>query len=181
MKRYVYLAGPVTGCTGSEAKDWREAMMTALCDIGLVGVSPIRCEPPVSGRYSPQYADPKYGTARAIASKNLMDVKMCDVTLAYFPKREEAHEIWDTPTPFQPFATMDVVASRKIIPKREPSLGTVAEIAWANALGKPVIVVAEDNFVYEHAVCNACAGWMLRTLDEAVELIEGILGVYTDD
>lgn len=168
MKPTIYLAGPVTGCTANEAKDWREHMIISLDVMGFVGVSPIRCEPPISGRYSPQYADAKYGTARAIASKNLMDVKRCDVTLAYFPKRE-----WITDT------CADAVGNATYS-RREASLGTVAEIAWANALGKPVIVVAEDDFVYEHAVCNACAGWMLRDLNDALDLIHGLLDIYRE-
>lgn len=148
--RYVYLAGPIGGCTQAEANDWREMVADALPP-EIVGISPLRCEPLVGERYGLHYADPMFGTARAISSKNLMDVRQCDVTLAFLPR-------WAT--------------------ERAPSYGTVIEMAWAHALGKPVILVTDDEHVREHAVVNACAGWVLPTLREATDLLVGLFGGY---
>lgn len=83
--RTVYLAGPITGCTKKEANDWRRYVSAALMSYDIKGISPLRCEPIIGERYEPNYADPKFGTARAIASKNFYDVAACDLTFAFLP------------------------------------------------------------------------------------------------
>lgn len=150
----VYLAGPITDCTGPEANDWREAVALKLSSHGIRGVSPLRCEPIVGDRYGSTYADPMFGTARAISSKNVYDVGRCDMTLAYLPK----------PAQF-----------------RHQSYGTIAELAWAHAFRRPAVLVTDDPSVRDHPVLNACAGWLLTDLDQAVELIVGVLSGYTLD
>ncbi len=143
---YVYLAGPILGQTEREAKDWRQYVAGELGNHRLVGISPLRCEPIHGERYGLGSPDEKFGTARAIASKNLFDVRRCDATLAYMP-------FW--------------------------SHGTVVELAWAHAMGKPTILVADRPEIAGHPVVNACAGWVVPTLDDAIEILIGVLGAYT--
>lgn len=152
MKKFVYLAGPIMGCTGQEANDWRLSVALQLADHGITGVSPLRCEPLIGERYTADHPDPRFGVARAIAAKNLFDVRSCDITLAYLPKS---------------------------LPGRIPSLGTIIECAWARALGKQVILVSDDSIVLGHPVLNACVDWKLGTLAEAVDVCIGVLGGYT--
>ena len=84
---YIYLAGPIVGCTDKEANDWREEFSESLYDLGFVGVSPLRCEPLIGGDiYEPEYEDNSFGTPDVIAAKNNLDVKRCDLTLAYMPR-----------------------------------------------------------------------------------------------
>lgn len=83
--RTVYLAGPITGCTKGEANDWRDYASRALREAEIKGISPLRCEPLIGERYEPNSADPKFGTARAIASKNFFDVGACDMILVFMP------------------------------------------------------------------------------------------------
>ena len=147
----MYLAGPITGCNEGEAKDWRQYVSGELKKHFITGISPLRCEPIIGERYDVGHLDPKFGTARAISSKNLADVKWCDMTLAYFP----AH-----------------------LNQRKVSLGTVCELAWASALGKPVVLVTDDENMVKHPVINACAGWLVSTLDEGIEILTGVLGDY---
>lgn len=149
--RYVYLAGPIAECTAGEANDWRAMATERLGLIGLTGVSPLRCEPAIEGRYSLQYADPMFGTARAISSKNIFDVKNCDMTFAYLPRE---------------------------INERRPSYGTIMEIAWTYWAGKPVIVVTDDDYVAGHPLVNVAASWIFDEFDPAFEVMEGVLGVY---
>jgi nucleoside 2-deoxyribosyltransferase len=151
-KRTVYLAGPILGCTYEEANDWRTWVSESLKDYNIMGVSPLRCEPyTAGGTYQMQYDDARFGTAKAICSKNIFDTKMCDMVLAYLPLSEEGYT---------------------------PSYGTVAEIAWAYALGKSVIVVTDDPAIYSHPVISGCASWMLGDLEEAMDVIIGVLGIY---
>jgi nucleoside 2-deoxyribosyltransferase len=147
--RTVYLAGPILGCTRGEANDWRSYMSERLSDVGIIGVSPLRCEPLIGDRYSMEYQDPRFGVARAIAGKNRMDVKMTDMTLCFFPRG----------APF--------------------SKGTLVELAWANAYEKPTILVTPDKSITDHPVVQACANWVLSDLDEAFDVISGVLCVYS--
>lgn len=147
----VYLAGPIAGCDQAEANDWRHTVQAKLRSHGINGISPLRCEPLIGDRYMLNYADPKFGTARAIGSKNIFDVRHCDMTLAYLPRE---------------------------INERRLSYGTIIELAWAHMIGKPTILVTDDPAVREHPVVNVCAGWLLGTLDEAAEVLVGVLGDY---
>lgn len=150
MSVRVYLAGPIVGCSESEAKDWR-AFVSDMLDEGIVGVSPLRCEPAVAGFYKGTYDDPLFGTLRAIRSKNIIDVQTCDVVLAYLPKSMNT---------------------------RRPSYGTTWEIGMATAYNKPVVVVTDDPTIREHPAFGG-APWVLPTLTDAVVLINSIYAVYT--
>lgn len=150
MTKFVYLAGPITDCSKYEANDWRNYVSNELNGYGITAISPLRCEPLNGDKYGPT-VDPKFGTARAIGSKNLFDVRTCDMVLAYLP------------TPSQ---------------GRHQSWGTIIELAWAFSLGKPAILVTDDLQVMAHPVIDACAGWMLESLDDGIETLIGILGGY---
>lgn len=151
MNRTVYLAGPIAGCNLAEANDWRDEFRERLRECNIKGISPLRCEPLIGERYELGYMDPRFGTAKAIASKNVFDVRSCDLTLAYLPKA---------------------------LNDRRPSYGTVIEIAWAHMLGKPTILVTDDPYLQKHPVIQACAGWTLDNLDDAFDVIAGIMGGY---
>lgn len=147
--RTVYLGGPILGATKDGANNWRYEIANTLALHNIRGVSPLRCEPLIGETYTAVYDDPRFGTARAITSKNFFDVKTCDMVLAYFPDVERV------------------------------SLGTVAEMSWAFVLDKPAIVVSQDPRIIHHPVLKHTAGWVVGTLDEAVDITVGILGGYT--
>lgn len=148
----IYLAGPITGKTASEANDWRESFSRALAESGFVGVSPLRCEPIRGNVYnSSTESDPMFGTPRAIASKNYLDVQRCDLTLCYFPTKQTEQRV---------------------------SLGTVIELAWAFSLRKPTILVSDYAPILEHPVMQANAGWIVKDLDQAMEIIKGVFTIY---
>lgn len=151
-KKFVYLAGPITGCNIGEANDWRRFVADKLVEHNIIGISPLRCEPLIGDVYTASNPDPRFGTARAIASKNMFDVRNCDMTFAYLPTPEEG---------------------------RTQSLGTIIETAWAHALGKLVIVVTDDKTLIDHPVLNLNAGWLLPTLEDGVDVVLGVLGGYS--
>ena len=152
MNRFVYLAGPILGMTEGEANNWRRVVATRLKPHGIIGVSPLRCEPIHGPTYEPGYPDERFGTARAILNKNLFDVKTCDMVLAYIPKPVVGkHHSW----------------------------GTMQELAWARALDKAAILVSDDPEIRDHPVINASAGWVLDNLSDAEDVLIGILGGYT--
>jgi nucleoside 2-deoxyribosyltransferase len=151
IPRTVYLAGPILGCYKHEANDWRFEVSVDLGSHNIIGISPLRCEPLIGEKYGVGYTDPKFGTARAIAAKNMFDTKTCDMVLAYMPTPPAG---------------------------RLPSAGTICEIAWGHALGKPVILATDDPFIRDHPVINSCCNWVLDNLEDAVEVAVGILAGY---
>jgi hypothetical protein len=161
--RFVYLAGPILGCTMGEANDWRKYVDAKLRPHNIIGISPLRCEPLVGERYTTDYPDPLFGSPRAIAAKNKFDVRTCDVTLALLPLP---------------------------VPPKTQSYGTLEEIAWADEAGKMTIQITDDPAIIRHPVVDSARGWKLaaglghpyatvqEALDAAVTLIVGLLGGY---
>ena len=150
-KPTVYLAGPILGLTGDEANDWRYKIAARLAEANIIGVSPLRCEPLIGKHYAPQYNDPKFGTARAIGSKNMFDVRACDMSLIYLPKPAEG---------------------------RHQSYGTLLELGWAFAWRRLTVLVTDDPEIRSHPVVNFCANWVLDDLEDAVTVIISILSGY---
>lgn len=152
-KSTVYLAGPVSGLTELKANDWRWKMIERLEPFDIIGVSPLRCEmlSPGNEKYGTESSEPCFGTYRAISSKNYFDIRNCDMVLAYFPEPE----------------TTTLGAS----------LGTIVEISRKCAMhGKESVIVVSPKF--RHPLVDACAGWWLSTLDEAFDVLVGVLSIY---
>lgn len=156
---FIYLAGPITGCTLGGANDWRNAFSLRLAQINpnLVGVSPLRCEPLVGDRYGPQYEDKRFGTPQAIANKNLEDVRRADCVVAYIPASttEETGHV---------------------------SVGTLCELNWAVGLNKPRILISDVEYVSNNPVIRAITPWIFREetgFEDALDTIGGVFDVYT--
>ena len=169
-RRTVYLAGPITDCTDKEANDWRATASSRLADFGITGISPLRCEPIHGERYGADNPDPRFGVPRAIASKNVFDVRSCDMMLAYFPPEEKVGELWWD-------------ADKHGFPDyayKWPSVGTIWEIGLAQMASKPTIVVCENKILARHPVIQASSSWLLDTLDEGLDVAIGVLQDYAE-
>lgn len=151
--KFIYLAGPILDCDKDEANDWRKFVQDNLIE-GVVGISPLRCEPLVGEKYAMQYDDPRFGTAAAISAKNLYDTRNCDMVLAYMPK--------------------DII-------EEKPSIGTTLEIGWAIGLQKPIILVSDAPSITEHPLIIRNVDWVLNNFHDAFDVIEGIFGDYIRD
>lgn len=166
--RFVYLAGPINGCTKGEANDWRHYTSSRLASAGITGISPLRCEPLVGERYGSSNPDPRFGVATAIASKNRFDVQRCDLMLAWFPPEEQAGWIREaSETNWRPGDEV----------YRWPSVGTIWEIGMAHMAGTPAIVVCENKILLPHPAIQT-APWVLDTLDEGLDVAVGVLQDY---
>ena len=75
MKKYVYLAGPIEGCSNHEINQWRQKCYLGFNE-NLIGVNPYRAET--------HSDDPE--ARKRIMMKNYMDTKSCDLILAYMPR-----------------------------------------------------------------------------------------------
>jgi len=154
MKKYIYLAGPIAGCTAEEATEWREYVCTFFPH-GIVGISPLRCEPLKDGMTytEPGATEKKWSDPRAIATKNWLDTESCDLVLAYLPKE---------------------------LNERRPSYGTTIEIGWAIGLRKPLIVVSDDDYLMNHPLIKHNASWRFDNLEDAADVIVGLFGDYVN-
>lgn len=145
---FVYLAGPIAGCNGVEAHDWRVYVAAKLAEYSITAISPLRCEPLIGERYGHGYpADRRFGTPSAIGAKNKMDVRRADLVFAYLPLRE-----------------------RK-------SIGTIWELGGAEFLNKPVVVVTDDPELRTHPAILV-SPWVLDDLDDGIDTTIGVLGGY---
>lgn len=149
MRPTVYLAGPIEGLTENQAKNWRDDTIVSLDQHNIQGISPLRCEPAINGRYdvpdNGQELDRRFGTPQAIFAKNRHDTTNCDMMLAYMPKK---------------------------------SVGTLIEMGWAFEAGKQIILCTRDDDMINHPVVMGCAGWHVLWLSDAVDIIIGMLGDY---
>ncbi|WP_027521745.1 hypothetical protein [Bradyrhizobium sp. Ec3.3] len=181
---FIYLAGPIYGCTEGEAKNWRADFAAKLAQHCITGISPLRCEPIVGERYDVAYADPCFGDPKSILAKNFLDLRRCDMTLAYFPAPPEHAELEALIADMEKWTSdvnRDHIATLKRISKKAPqrSIGTIGELSWAYALQKPCVVVTDDPLVKSHPFTAIQPSWpILSTLDDALRLIVGIYGGY---
>ncbi len=160
MTRYVYLAGPIAGCSYKEATNWREAVVEGFAP-GIVGISPMRvkewCKQFRVIRGVKQYEKIDEhdflvsGETHAIATRDFFDVSHADMVLAYLPKK---------------------------LNERGPSWGTSIEIGWATALRVPVVVVSTDKALIEHPLVRGHVGWIVPDLGMAVAVVNSVLGAY---
>lgn len=148
----IYLAGPIYGQTVGQANNWRKDFAAKLAEHGIVGISPLRCEPLVGETYDLSYVDPCFGQPKSILAKNFLDLRKCDFTLAFLPMVADG---------------------------AQRSIGTIGEISWAYALQKPCAVVTDDPLIRHHPFTSTQPSWpLLNNLDEALRLLVGLYGGY---
>lgn len=181
-KPSIYMAGPIFGCTEGEAKNWREYVTNKLPWARCI--SPLRCEPLVAARYDLSYEDLSFGSPKSIVAKNFLDLRACDMTLAYFPKPSELEDFAALRAKMMQdrssLSLADVETFDRIVRKSpQRSIGTIGEISWAYALRKPCVVVSDDPLILHHPFTSVQPDWpVLPDLDEAVRLIGGIFAAY---
>lgn len=86
------------------------------------------------------YEEHPLGSQEGITCRDRMDVMRCDMILVNF------------------------LGADKV------SIGSVMEIAWADAWRKPIIVVMEEDNIHSHAMIREVAGFIVPDLDEAIEI-----------
>lgn len=154
MKKYlVYLAGPITGLTYDGAEDWRAFAKSELAKSGVHGLSPLRAKDylrQIKGELSgtgEEYAHlGVLSLPRGVMTRDRFDATRCDVLLVNF------------------------------LGAKAVSIGTVMEVAWADAKRIPIVVAMEEKGnPHEHMMMNEAFGFRVTTLTEAVSLVIAIL------
>ena len=176
IKPSLYLAGPIYGLTEGQAKDWRKWVADQLPFMRCI--SPLRCEPMVGDKYDLHYPDPCFGHPKAILAKNFLDLRTCDMTLAYFPKPEAVNVIESAADAIENNCGAEFANDvRGVKPLR--SIGSIGELSWAFALRKPSVVVSDDPLILHHPFTSLQPDWpVMPDLEHAVRLIKGIWTDY---
>ena len=154
MKPIVYLAGPIAGTLYADVVDWREQAAVYLNFRNIETLSPMRGKEALAG--NGRVADTfraydqlgAFYTSKGIMTRDHTDVKRVDALLV------------------------------NLLGATKPSLGTIMELAWAYAYGKPAVVVIEreGNVHDNHPMIHEAIGFRVETLDEGIDAVAVILG-----
>ena len=142
----VYLAGPITGLTFDGATNWRTQVISALPP-HIVGLSPLRGKEYLEkeAAVKDSYDMHALSTKKAIVTRDRFDATRCDVL-------------------FVNLLGAEIV-----------SIGTVMEIAWADAHRIPIILVMEEGNIHTHGMLIEVAGYVVGSLTEGLFILKSIL------
>lgn len=142
----LYCVGPITGVSYGESVDWREYVAENLPP-EITAVSPMRGKAYLEKEKSVKasYEDIPLSSAKGITTRDLFDVRRADMVLANF------------------------IGATKV------SIGSVMEITLAHAYRKPIIIVMEKDNVHRHPMLEQISGFVVETLDEAIEIAKAVL------
>jgi hypothetical protein len=149
-EKLVYMAGPITGVSYDGCTSWREYVKRTLRG-GIVALSPMRWKEYLSGEtlVKSAYPDEKdfpLSTPRGIITRDRWDTTRSDVILT------------------------NVLGAMKV------SIGTVMELAWADAHRVPIVLVMEpEGNPHDYPMIREVAGFIVPSLDKAIAVIEAIL------
>lgn len=149
----VYLAGPISGLNYKGATDWRKYAAEGFDFYGIQALSPMRGKEYLSAFDSISGTGEEYAhispmsTPRGVMTRDRNDATTCDVLL------------------------VNLLGAEKV------SIGTVMEIAWADANRIPIVCVIEDKGnIHEHMMIQEAIGFRTANLDEAIRLAAAVIG-----
>lgn len=68
------------------------------------------------------------------------------------------------------------VVLMNLLGAKRVSIGTMAELGWANAFGKPIVLVMEESGnLHEHGFVRELSTFHHTTLQDALETVKGLL------
>ncbi len=157
---FVYLAGPIKGCSYDNATDWRvdthaffHRLEHPTCRIEAL--SPMRFKTHLKNtkcldgghvNRAPANAQELLCTPHGITTRDRMDVMRSELVI------------------------MNLLGATQV------SIGTMIELGWADAKNIPVIVVMEkDENIHNHPMVNEIASFIVHSLSDAKELAKQIL------
>jgi len=147
MKQYLlYCAGAITGISYAGSTDWREYVSKQLPPF-ITAVSPMRGKKYLSQEKSIRaaYEEIPLSSQKGIMTRDRMDVMRCDMIL------------------------VNLLGTEKV------SIGSVMEVAWADAFRKPVILIMEKDNLHSHPMLREAAGFIVSDLDEAITIAIAVL------
>lgn len=145
MKKLVYLAGPISGCSYGEATNWRQYAIEKLNPI--IGLSPMRGKDYLleNLNINPVHVDGVLSTSKAIVARDRFDCQRADCIL------------------------FNLSESKQV------SIGTMIEFGWADSARIPKVVVTGGNTIHNHAMVNQMSDFVAETLEEGIDIVKTIL------
>lgn len=147
-KGTVYAAGPIKGTTFAACTTWRRELQAELYPLGIRVISPMRFKDFLrrDGRLGHEVqSDHPLCRGKGIWTRDTFDVSRCDVLFA------------------------------NLLGTTEVSIGTVAEIAIAGFIRKPIVLAMELDNIHRHAFVTEPAGYWVHDYREGVEIVKAIL------
>lgn len=151
----VYACGPIGGLSFDEASDWRDELKMILaiqCPEGRV-LSPLRGREELRKIEKLQVRTGGYFTGKPIctprgaALRDELDVRRADIIFA------------------------------NLLGAKQISIGSVAEIGMARALGKVTIILMEADNIHRHFLLEEWSGYVIASWEEGVELLIQLINV----
>jgi nucleoside 2-deoxyribosyltransferase len=159
MTKRVYLAGPISGLNYEGAEDWRKYVKGQIetgARYPVQALSPLRAQEHLReiGVFTDHGTETErfqcpMSTPRGLTVRDRYDAMNCDVLFV------------------------------NLLGAKKPSIGTIMEIAWADAQRTPIVVAIEDDGSnpHEHAMINETIGFRCTSLDQAINVTKSILGI----
>ena len=147
MKNFLlYCAGPITGVSYGESTDWREYIASKL-PAHIKAVSPMRGKKYLANEKNikDSYEEHPLSCQKGITCRDRMDVMRCDMILVNF------------------------LGANKV------SIGSIMEIAWADAWRKPIVIVIEKDNIHSHAMIREVSGFIVSNLEDAISIATAVL------
>src|ERR1700730_12759393 len=140
QKKALFLAGPLTGVSYSDALDWRKYVESKLPpDVvafsALRGKGHVTNDPVLNDAYPEHVLSTRQGTI----TRDRYDVDRCDALFV------------------------------NLLNSDEVSIGTIMEMAWADAWRIPIILAMEAGNIHDHAFVRQVAGFITADLDAAIQ------------
>ena len=163
MKGMVYLAGPITGVNYQGCTDWRKHAVTRLAEHGIKGLDPMRGkeylkaiakDKPFTCDGDAYAVQGPLSTNRGITTRDRWDATRCDVLLVNL----HGDNLGTDPDG-----------------KPRISIGTIMEIAWADANRIPIVCVMEPGNPHDHGMVREVIGFRVVTLEDALDLVIAML------
>lgn len=141
----VYIASPISGLSSEEVFDYCDSVEKKLRMCGLKPYSPMSAKHYLRGESrmdASGYAQHPTATGHAIYKRDKWMLQQSDVVLINLSKGGAV------------------------------SIGCMFELAWADLLGKHVVLVSNGSSMYRHAFIEEAADIIFSTLEEAIEYLE---------
>lgn len=139
-KKALFLAGPLTGTSYSDALVWREYVESKL-PADVIAFSALRGKRYVANERVLRDAYPEHllSTPQGTITRDRYDVSRCDALFVNFLNADKV------------------------------SIGTIMEMAWADAWRIPIILAMEKGNIHDHAFVRQVAAFIAQDLDEAIQ------------
>jgi hypothetical protein len=139
-KKALFLAGPLTGISYGDALDWRKYVESKL-PADVIAFSAIRGKRHVANErvLKDSYPEHLLSTPQGTITRDRYDASRCDALFVNFLNADRV------------------------------SIGTIMEMAWADAWRIPIILVMEKGNVHDHAFVRQVSAFIAGDLDEAIQ------------